>query len=258
VTDQDNAIIFEDVAAEEMEKVIAYFNEFGKQVCSRLDTAGYDFCRGEIMAMNPKWCQPLSVWKDYFTRWVNEGSPQDLLEVSIFFDFRCVYGERLYTTELRRHVKTLVDSRAAFLQHLSHTALAFRAPLDFFGNIQAENEKGKNSFDIKKPIAGIVGFARLYAVKEGLESVNTIQRIEELQKRGIINNATYDEITEAYDYLMKLRFRHQVGRIDEGIMPDNSIAIDSLSHMDRIMLKKAFAQITSIQKILSYDFSGLA
>ena len=258
VTDQDNAIIFEDVEEEELEAVTAYFNEFGKRVCNRLDTAGYDFCQGEIMAMNPKWCQPLSVWKDYFSKWVNEGNPQDLLEVSIFFDFRCVYGERLYTAELRKHIKTLVHSRAAFLQHLSHTALSFRPPLDFFGNIQAEDEKKPNSFDIKKAISGVVGFARLYAVKNALESVNTIQRIEELHKRGAINTATFEEINEAYDYLMKLRFRHQVSRIDEGKKPDNFIGIDTLSHMDKIMLKKAFSQITSIQKNLSYDFSGVA
>ena len=258
VTDQDNAIIYEDVSDEEKDAVNSYFLAFGKKICTHLDSAGYDFCLGEIMAMNPKWCQPISIWKDYFTKWVNEGSPQDLLEVSIFFDFRCIYGEAHYTNMLREHIKDLVEFRAPFFQHLAQTALGFRAPLDFFGNIHAENDKDTNSFDIKKAISGIVGFARLYAVKGALESINTMQRIEEIHKNGVINTATFDEITEAYDYLMKLRFRHQVRMIDEGKKPDNFIDIDRLSHLDKIMLKKAFSQVTSIQKRLSYDFSGLA
>ena len=36
------------------------------------------------MAKNPKWCQPLSEWKNYFTNWVTTANPQDLLDIKIF------------------------------------------------------------------------------------------------------------------------------------------------------------------------------
>lgn len=258
VTDQDNAIIHEDVEEAMKEHVHSYFHDFGKMVCELLNEAGYAFCKGDIMAMNPKWCQPLSEWKNYFSKWVNEGTPQDLLEVSIFFDFRCVYGEDRFTRELRSHISDLVDSRGVFIQHLAQTALSFKPPLDFFGNIQADEELKENSFDIKKGINGIVGFARLYAIEGALESINTMQRIEELFATDVINKATYDELTEAYNFLMKLRFKHQVKMIDENRTPDNLITIDTLSHLEKIMLKKAFSQVVSIQKRLSYDFSGIA
>ena len=209
------------------------------------------------MAMNSKWCQPISTWEKYFTEWIIKGSPQDILEVNIFFDFRCLYGDPGFAKHLRKSISSQVESRAVFLQHLAQNSLSFRPPLDFFGNISSEDSEHPNCFDIKKVIACIVGFARVYALQNSLETTNTIQRIEQLHKRGVINTATYDEIIEAYDYLMKMRFKHQVRMIDNNEEPDNFVSIDLLSHMDKIMLKKAFSQVTSMQKSLSYDFAGI-
>ncbi len=259
VTDQDNAIIFEDVDEEKLEAVQAYFNSFGTKVCTWLDSAGYDFCKGNIMAMNPEWCQPLEKWKEYFTNWVMASEPQDLLEVNIFFDFRCLYGEKDFTDQLREHITQIAMKRAVFFQHLAKNILIFKPPVDFFGNIAVESGGDHaNSFDIKFVIAAIVGFARVYAVKNGLESTNTLQRVDTLLERNIINTATHAEIVGAYNYLMQMRFRHQVTLINEGLAPDNFINLDELSHMEKMMLKKTFSQVSSFQKQLSYDSSGVA
>lgn len=259
VTDQDNAIIYEDITSGEEASVQAYFKEFGEKVCTWLDMAGYDFCLGEIMAMNQKWCQPISVWKEYFSTWMKKRDPKDLLEVSIFFDFRCLYGDTSFTKELRGHIAELVSFEAVFLQHFAKTSLAFRPPIDFFGNIQAgSSAEHSNSVDIKNVIACIVGLGRVYAVEAAMESTNTIERIEQLYKIGKLNRATHTEIIEAYNYLMQQRFRHQVDMIDRGKEPDNFIDLDDLSHMDKVMLKKTFSQVVSMQKQLSLDFTGIA
>ena len=92
VTDQDNALIFADDGVRRgAEK---YFSELSSMVCTWLDTMGYSFCKGEIMAMNPKWCQPLSCWEAYFTQWVSTLEPADLLEAKIFLIFAW-WGEPL-------------------------------------------------------------------------------------------------------------------------------------------------------------------
>ncbi len=259
VTDQDNAIIFEDVAEENLEAVKAYFNSFGTKVCTWLDKSGYDFCKGNVMAMNPQWCQPLFKWKECFSGWVLTSEPQDLLEVNIFFDFRCLYGENYFTDQLREHITQIAEKRAVFFQHLATNILVFKPPVDFFGNIAVESGGDHaNSFDIKFVIAAIVGFARVYSVKNGLESTNTLQRIDTLLERNIINSATHAEIVGAYNYLMQMRFRHQVKMINDGLAPDNFINLDELSHMEKVMLKKTFSQVSSFQKHLSYESTGIA
>jgi signal-transduction protein with cAMP-binding, CBS, and nucleotidyltransferase domain/PAS domain-containing protein len=256
LTDQDNALIFEDLPEENIVAAQSYFNEFGTKVCTWLDQAGYAFCKGEVMAMNPKWSKPLSQWKEYFSNWVIASGPKDLLEVSIFFDFRCLYGDRRITDRLRDHVCALVEKRAVFLQHLAKNTLAFKAPVDFFGNITVESEgEYVNSFDIKYVIAAIVGFARVYSIKYGLESTNTLQRLDILLEKNVVNKATHGEIVDAYNYLMQMRFRHQLKMISKELPPDNYVNIDELSHMEITMLKKTFSQVSSFQKSLAYDFS---
>jgi len=78
-TDQDNAVIFEEIPADKIESVQGYFLQFGELLCDRLNQCGYDYCEGGIMAKNPKYCQPVSVWKNYFSTWIHKASPEDLL-----------------------------------------------------------------------------------------------------------------------------------------------------------------------------------
>ncbi|MCK5457192.1 MAG: hypothetical protein KAI45_08705, partial [Melioribacteraceae bacterium] len=62
----------------------------------------------------------------------------------------------------------------------------------------------------------------------------------------------------AYNYLMQLRFKHQSEQIMENVSADNYINPNSLTQIDQKTLKNIFTQILSIQKKLSYDFTGEA
>ena len=78
------------------------------------EESGYEYCKGNSMASNPKWVQPVSKWKEYFTHWIYNSTPQDLLEISIFFDFRSVYGEQILTEELRDFLFETAQGQAGF------------------------------------------------------------------------------------------------------------------------------------------------
>lgn len=251
-TDQDNAIIFEDVTEEEKDTVFSYFLTFSERVCTWLDKAGYDFCKGDVMAMNPRWCQPIGKWKEYFSCWITEAKPQDLMEVSIFFDFRCMYGDVGFIQELREDITKRVANRDAFFYQLAQNALLFRIPVDFFGNIAVESRgEHPDTFNIKHVIALIVGYARLYAINFSLDETNTLQRLDLLKQNDFIGESTHEEIYEAYNYLMQIRFKHQVTMMNRGLVPDNHIRLEELNHMEKSVLKKIFAQVGSLQKRLS-------
>ena len=49
-----------------------------------LDSIGFRLCKGNNMAGNPKWCQPLDRWKSYFSDWIKTPGPAEILDVSIF------------------------------------------------------------------------------------------------------------------------------------------------------------------------------
>ena len=257
-TDQDNAIMFEDVPADSLSGVTDYFLKFGEKVCTYLNDAGYDFCEGGIMAKNPKWCQPISTWKNYFTHWIHKASPEDLLQSSIFFDFQGAYGDMEMVEQLRRHLFGSLGNRAGFLRHLTENALHFKPPLGFFRNFVVESKgKHRNGFDIKGAMLPIVDFARIYALKNRIEETNTLERLRQLHKNDHLNHTEYEEIKQAYGFLMQLRLVRQVKTaVEENQKPDNYIYPDRLSSLEQRMLKEIFKKISSLQGKLSFEFSG--
>ncbi len=99
-------------------KAQEYFLQLGDKICTMLDQAGYSFCRFNVMASNPKWCQPLSVWKKYFWNWIHNAEPVDLLHSSIFFDFRTGYGDNALIDELRSYLFQTLGDWLSFFRHL--------------------------------------------------------------------------------------------------------------------------------------------
>lgn len=257
-TDQDNAIMFEDVPEDSLSGVTDYFLKFGEKVCTYLNDAGYDFCSGGIMAKNPKWCQPISVWKNYFTHWIHKASPEDLLQSSIFFDFQGAYGDTELVEQLRRHLFGSLGNRAGFLRHLTENALHFKPPLGFFRNFVVESKgEHRNGFDIKSAMMPVVDFARIYALKNGIEETNTFERLRQLHKNDQLNLDEYEEIKQAYGFLMQLRLVRQVKTIVEDKQkPDNYIYPDRLSSLEQRVLKEIFKKITNLQGKLSFEFIG--
>lgn len=257
-TDQDNAIIFEDVPEESEKETREYFLNLGKKVCGWLDQAGYDYCIGDVMAQNPKWCQPLSVWKKYFKDWVNSAEPEDLLDTSIFFDFRGGYGDLTLTDELRKYLNEILKGKAVFFLHLAHNSLMFKPPIGFFRNIVVESTgEHRETFNIKKAMTPIVDFARIYALLNNVEKTNTMERLLQLFEKGVLNRSDYNEISQAYNYLMQMRLRHQALALKYNKKPDNHINPKRLTHIEGKMLKETLLQISNFQSKLSFDFQGM-
>ncbi|MBF0239760.1 MAG: CBS domain-containing protein [SAR324 cluster bacterium] len=254
VTDQDNALIYEDHGDQSTRE---YFLKLGENVCNTLDQVGYNFCEGEIMAKNPKWCQSLSIWKKNFSNWITTLNPHDLLEVNIFFDFRFAYGEKRLTDELKDYLNGFIKDKSVFFFHMSRNALYFQPPLSFFGQvIVGSHEQHPDSFNIKDAMTPIVNFARIYSLKHQIDETNTLDRLRELWKIGILNKIDYEDVVQAYHFLMQKRFKHQVSLLNQMKRPDNYVNLGELTRMDQIMLKQVLAKIANFQKRLSFDFTG--
>jgi len=258
-TDQDNAIIYEDVSEESEENVRGYFLKFGDRVCTLLDKVGYKFCTGDVMAKNPKWCQPLSVWKKYFSGWIHAAEPEDLLQASIFFDFRLGKGEAELVDSLRQHLLDSLGGWPGFFRHLSSNALHFRPPLGFFRNFVVESKgKHRDAFDIKSAMMPIVDLARIYALNNGITETNTLERLEQLSLKKVLLPQEYEDLKNAYRFLLQLRFVRQVTlAVDEKRWPDNYIYPKKLTRIEQKMLKEIFKLIEKFRSKLEVDFIGM-
>jgi CBS domain-containing protein len=257
-TDQDNAILFEDVAAESRKEVMKYFLSFGEKVCNWLDQAGYALCVGDVMAKNPRWCQPLETWKNYFSEWIHKAEPEALLQASIFFDFRFGYGDHTLGDELRRHLFSSLQGWKGFFRHLTENALHFAPPIGFFRNFVVESKgQHRDTFNIKAAMQPVVDYARIYALHHKIEATNTFERLDQLLTRKKISAKEHNELDTAYSYLMQQRFVTQVKAVMDGNSePDNYINPKELSRIEQTMLKEIFKRIENFQAKLSFDFIG--
>ncbi|MBN2347788.1 MAG: cache domain-containing protein [Bacteroidales bacterium] len=256
-TDQDNAIVFEEPDPDKLNDAYHYFQKLGQQVNQNLNLVGYKLCDGEIMAKNPKWTQPLSVWKEYFSDWINTSDPQSILEASIFFDFRCVFGNNNIIQNLRNHVNQVIENKSVFFYHMAQSIVKFKPPVSLFGNIIDKNHSNDHiNLDIKKILLSVIGFIRLYALHNKLNETNSLSRIKQLYKKQIINKAMYNELVLSYNYLMQLRFRFQTMGILQNKIPDNLVDLNKLTHIEVATIKKIFGEISNLQTKINFDFKG--
>jgi len=257
-TDQDNAIVFQDVPEGQLASVKGYFLNFGETVCTWLDEIGYAFCEGGVMAMNPSWCQPISAWRDKFSEWIHTAEAEDLLHSSIFFDFRGAYGDFSLIDELRRHLFESLQGWSGFFRHLTENALHFKPPLGFFRNFVVESKgEHRNALDIKQAMLPVVDFARIHALKNSIEETNTMDRLYQLEAGGHISSKDYSDISRAYSFMMQLRFVRQITAIiEENRKPDNYINPKKLSRIEQTMLKEIFKRVEDFQTKMSFEFTG--
>ena len=168
-TDQDNALIYETPPDnwDSVKEGKLYFRRFGNKAIEYLEKCGYPLCPGEIMASNPKWRKPYAVWKDYFDNWMNAPEPQEVLNATIFFDFRPGYGATQLAERLRDYLCLQAPNKGIFLMHLAKDCIQGRPPLTFFRNFIVEKDgKYKNRLDLKtRGLTPFVDFAASYGAQ---------------------------------------------------------------------------------------------
>lgn len=252
-TDQDNALIYKDLDDDILKRAAnIYFTAFCERAINHLIKCGYPPCAGGIMASNPKWRMPYSSWRDHFERWIMVPEPQEVLNATIFFDFRPAFGHEDFAEELRRHVARHAPRQEVFLRHLAADCLNTRPPLSFFRNFVVEKSgEHKNRLDIKRRgLVPFVDFARVLSLRHGIKETNTLGRLRQLQEGGHIPDDLHKDASEAFEFLLQLRLVHQLGQVEEGRSPDNHIAPSELSELERQTLKESFGVIGRLQSFL--------
>jgi len=251
-TDQDNAIIYEEVTFEREALVSEYFHKLGEMVCNSLNQVGYTFCKGNIMAKNPQWNKPISTWKKYFTSWITAPEPQNLLDATVFFDFRNVYGNPELATDLRKTINDMIPNQAVFLYQLANNT--FNAKIQQISSVNNLANKEGEIIDLKSSINHIIMFARTYSLQNVISATNTLARLNALEAKHIIAKNTIDEIIYSYNFLMKLRFRNQMSLIEKNLPVSNSLNTKSLNLIEISTLKNVLSKIPDYHNKIKIDF----
>lgn len=234
-TDQDNAIVYEDVESGVSEDVKDYFLALGSLINENLHTVGYSRCKGDLMAGNPEWCNPLSHWQAYFEEWISRPEKQNVLDSSIFFDMKVIYGDATLITRLKEKTQLALNSNPIFFRELalasSNDALEF----------------GEKRVNIKSLLVPVIGYLRVHALKNGIEETNSLLRLDQLIGYGLISEQKGRELEDIYKFLMHLRIKWQVQLILDNEPADNELLIKNLTAIDMASLENIVQQVSQLQ-----------
>lgn len=256
ITDQDNCLILDDsVTADDM----PYFQAFAKFVSDGLNAAGYVYCPGDMMATNPRWCQPVRVWRKYFRGWIDSPVPEAQMLASVMFDLRPIGGTPALFRDLHSETLEAASKNSIFVAHMISNALKHQPPLGLLrGFATIRSGEHKNHIDMKlNGVVPVADLARVYALRGKLTPVNTRARLLAAEAAGVISVSGARDLIEAYDLIARLRLDNQAALVRSGRKPDNFLAPSDLSDFERSHLRDAFVVIRTMQSALGQRAGAL-
>ena len=252
-SDQDNALLIADHMKPEDD---AYFSALATIVNDGLNACGYVYCPGDVMAKNPKWRQPLRIWKKYFNTWIQRPEPMALMLSSVFFDLRPVHDPEGLFEEIHDQVLNLSSANRIFIAYMAANAVKNRPPLGFFRNfVLIQGGDHDHTFNIKhRGIVPIIDLARVYALSSGITETNTLERLRTAAGINALSKDGAANLIDAAEFIGTLRMRHQAGQLRRGEAADNFLSPDELSPLERGHLKDAFILINTMQESLAQRY----
>jgi CBS domain-containing protein len=164
--------------------------------------------------------------------------PSELLEISIFFDFRFCFGDSGLSDELRNYVNKDLKTNDIFFHHMAAAWKQFNP---------SHSILSERKTDIKKILMPLTGIIRLYALKYGIGGLSTMERVLELYSGNYMDNQMLNDTIRAWKDLTALRLNHQASCINKGIEPDNTV---DFNIVETDLLCFAEQAITSINNLL--------
>lgn len=255
VSDQDNCIFIDDGFVESQRP---WFENLARFVSDGLNACGYVYCPGNMMATNPRWCQPVHVWRSYFHGWIATPDPMAQMLASVMFDLRPIAGSHMLFADLQAQTLERASRNSIFVAHMISNSLKHAPPLGLLrGFATVRSGEHRDHIDMKhNGVIPVVDLGRVYALIARLTPANTRARLVAAEEAGVISGAGATDLVAAYDLIAELRLRNQAAQIRAGRTPDNYLAPYEFGDFERSHLRDAFVVVRTMQSALSHRGSA--
>jgi CBS domain-containing protein len=250
-TDQDNALILSDNCTVSNEVVEKFTQEFSNCLCE----FGYPECSGGIMVNNPYWRLEFSDFKTRIYEWVHSNKADDFMNLAIFYDAVSVCGDEKLLIALKEHLHNICTHTPQFHSFFAKPIMNFETPLSMFANFIVSKKEHKDELDIKKGgIFAIVHGVRSLSLEYNIKETNTIERLKELNNQEVMDRETTSELIESFNFLLTLRLKTRLEKIDSGKQTDNYINPSNLNTLEKDLLRDSFKIVDKFKKFLTFHY----
>lgn len=243
IPDQDNATIFagdptlRDHEASDRHR---WFLGHGAHMARVLDLVGIPLCKGKVMASNPAWNGDQQDWQRRIRSWTESTTPDDLLQVDIFFDCRHAHGDFALANSLISSSREMVRHARPMIKLLADQIRHWGAPIGLFGRLKLEERR----VDLKKGgLLPIVSLARCLALAHGITERSTAGRIAAIRAMQLGAESDLDLFARAHTTLSTFILRQQLLDIEAGIPPSTRVDPAILSRSETSLLKDMLSAI---------------
>lgn len=259
-TCQENALVYADPEDGSQQRAAAvYFKELSRKTINHLANCGYPVAEENIIASDPRWCQPLGAWKEQYTTWLKGEPFAGVVEGGSFFDIRLGYGHKPLLEEIRTKIVKDAGKYHGYLVGAVDDCTIWRAPVAVFRDVIVEEDgKQESLFDIKeKGLAPYIHFARILALHYGIRETNTLARLAILAKEDHLDCELAGRVQEACEIQMHIQLIHQLHQVEVGSLPDSFIALGKLTELEKKMLRDGFELVGELNDVLQALVKGL-
>lgn len=200
------------------------------------------------MASNPACALTRAEWLQRFHRWTHHGSPQDLLQASVFFDMRALSGVAQWPEALLQQARVWARQEKRFMALLAQNHAQFKLPLSWLGGLQSQTEADGHYIDLKlQGTAVAVDAARILALGHGISALGTRERLLGAAPEAGVPEAEAQSWAGAFEHLQLLRLSRQLGSPDPA-QAGNRLKIDGLATFDRNILRESLKALQTLQQ----------
>lgn len=248
-TDQDNALLLRnDQNPDDFASGAKMFND-------TLIELGYPECDGGIMTVNGYYRKKVEEYKKDVYNMIFSPTLDSFLNLPILMDMRFVVGDEKLPLELKEYMTSKLLERPEIIARMAGGSMAFETPLSILGGFVLDKKEHSGELDIKKGgIFPIVNSIRCLAFEKKIQAVSTFERVKELNNIGMIDRAFAEEIIEAYNFLLEIRLKERLYKINIGQKPDNYINPSRLSKLERDLLRDVLKITDKLKKFVFNHF----
>ena len=256
-TDQDNALIFENVSKDKLESVKEWFLRFAEKVTIGLEQCGFPLCEGKIMASNPDLCLPVEGWFELLGKSLVQVDPDEVPKAIIYFDVRCLYGDETLVEQFWKYLLEKAHNNVRFFRHYAETMMCVGRPpikqwrwklYPMFGIVPKD-------VNIKMEALTLLdAAARFLALANGISETSTLGRLQILKRKGVISSKIFDAVWYSYDFLMLLRTRNEYYNTDKDTL--DLIRIRNLNRVHIQFFKISLQAVYDLQEFAFHKGGG--
>lgn len=202
-----------------------------------------------VRADDQRFSRSVEAWRDAVHRWARDPTvAQGAIYLGALVDATPVWGDEVWTS-----VRDDLDAvrRTPLVRRVfGQVAAAHRPPTGFVRDLVIEaSGEHRGTLDLKSGgLTPIVDMGRHLAALCGSSRPDTLGRLDAARSSGLLPELDFDNLREAFMFLMSVRLDHQTALITEGREPDDHLAPDELPSLSRRHLRDALRVVARAQR----------